>query len=157
MVSRTTRHALIVCAIIAVPGASRAEGVTWGVAAGHPHVLAVVLETPQQSMGRLQMSLSPLIFVNSLTARVMVSPLSTRVRPYLFLGGGIYNTNESNGSSGVGTTGFIWGGGGLRIRFGRLDVFTEFGGMDGMDEDKGFEEEVSSFALGILFLPASTQ
>ncbi|HET6348736.1 MAG TPA: hypothetical protein VFH88_06590, partial [Candidatus Krumholzibacteria bacterium] len=76
---------------------ARAAEVGWGLAAGYPQVFAVVAETPQHGPLRMQFSVSPMIFMNSMTARAILSPLTTRLRPYAFLGAGILNTNEGDG------------------------------------------------------------
>ena len=44
---------------------------SWGVAGGYPHIVSLVVEIPAQGVGRLQLSASPLIVINSMTARVM--------------------------------------------------------------------------------------
>jgi hypothetical protein len=123
----------------------------WGIAAGAPQLLAVTLETPRHGKLRLQASVSPLLLINSVTGRAAVTRSSGTVRPYAYGGGGLLNVSEGDGGGALGTTGFLWAGGGIAAPWSRYRWYGELGVLWGMDTDKGFESAIGALAVGLWF------
>jgi len=145
---------IVIVVMLVVPLAASAA-TAWGLAGGTlPHLISLVAEMPQEGVTRLQLSVSPLLVVNSATARVVLTPHVTSIWPYAWLGAGIQNVNEGDTGDATGTTGFVWGGVGARTNFGRVDVFLEVGGT-GLMTDTMHEYQGVTAAVGFLILPGS--
>jgi len=145
---------LAISVVLAAPLAAPAA-TAWGLAGGTlPHLISLVAETPQEGFTRLQLSVSPLLVVNSATARVVLTPHVTSIWPYAWLGAGIQNVSEGDTGDATGTTGFVWGGVGARMNFDRVDVFLEVGGT-GLMNDTMHEYQGVTAAVGFLILPGS--
>ncbi len=135
----------------AVEKADGPGGVVWGITAGSPQLIGLTVETHQNQSLRLQGSVSTVILASSLTGRLLFTRISGRVRPFVFAGGGLFHVGEGEGGGGFGTTGFVWGGGGLAVPIRSIRLFGEIGIMGGLDREKGYESPLATLAMGILF------
>jgi hypothetical protein len=135
----------------AIEGTDAPRGVAWGITAGAPQLIALTLETHQNRSLRLQTSLSTVILASSLTGRVLFTRISGTVRPYVFVGGGLFNVGEGDGGGARGTTGLVWSGGGVAVPVRSMRLFGEIGIMGGLDRDKGYESPLPTVAVGLLF------
>ena len=133
--------------------ADGAGGVAWGVVAGSPQFVGLMVETHQNQSMRLQGSVGTIILGSSLTGRVVFTRRTGAVRPYVFAGGGVLNIGEGDGGGGTGTSGFVWSGAGLTVSVRSVRLFIEAGIMGGLDRDKGYESPVGAAAVGVLFAP----
>jgi hypothetical protein len=157
--SRMRTIVLMILIIVVSSGHARAGenadgpgGVAWGITAGSPQLIGLTLETHQNRSLRLQGSVGTVILASSLTGRVVLTHISGKVRPFVFAGGGLFNVGEGDGGGARGTTGFVWGGGGLAVPMRSIRLFAELGMMGAMDRDKGYESPLPTVAMGILFV-----
>lgn len=125
------------------------SSVAWGGTVGFPQLLALTFETHQDGPLRIQASASPLLLINSATARLILTRTNGRARPYVYGGGGVFNISEGEGGGPLGTTGFLWAGGGVSTRIHRFQLFADVGVMGGMDTAKGFESMLPAFGFGV--------
>lgn len=143
------------CTLLTVAGAAAAEDArawTWGTALGSPQLIAVTLERSADTPVRIQAHAGTIFFLaSSLGVRLLVVSSGHRAAPYAFAGGGIFNIVEGDGGGALGSTGYGWGGAGIRFSTGALTWFAELGGMWGMDTSKGYESALPALALGVGF------
>jgi len=143
--------AVLLVAATALPCAAEEPGPDrLGLSAGVPHTLSLTYERSVVGPLRLQGSVGSIVIFSSACARALVAG-SGRLQPYAFAGGGVLYKIPTDTGTSDGWTGYAWWGPGLRLRFGRLYVWTEWSFLTGLNTSNGYDSNANGPAAGVLW------
>lgn len=123
----------------------------WGAAVGSPQLLAATLEKSTGPAMRVQGHVGTVLLLSSAGVRALLLSSRRGIAPYAYAGVGILHTAEGEGGGPLGSTGYGWGGVGVRVPMGGLTGFGEVGVLGGMATSRGYEPGLPGAAVGVVF------